>query len=344
MVKYKDGKIHMESLEVGDIIDSDVLQKFLDNFALGMNCAAVSVDREGKEVTRPSYYRNFCEGFIHKSSLGDSRCAECHNRMGEEAVKNGKPFVGPCHAGLIDFAAPIMVNGYHLGTVLGGQILDKEPDYDHIRKIAPELGINVDDLSAAAGKIDIVAKRNIEAAAEVLFVVVNSLAESGYRNLEIAYQSNTLADNFMQISQAVESISSSAVEITNGQYELEKEIRGVGELTEEIKKIMSAVKGIANKTKMIGLNASIEAARLGEMGRSFAVVAREIQHLSDSTAETTTQVTLLNQNIEQSLETTLTNSKKTLEITENQSAATEELFATVQDSVKLAEEIKTLFS
>ena len=44
MVEYKDGKIWLEKLEIKDIIDIDVLQDFLDNFALGMNCAAVAVD------------------------------------------------------------------------------------------------------------------------------------------------------------------------------------------------------------------------------------------------------------------------------------------------------------
>ena len=52
MVKYVDGKICLEALEIEDIIDIDILQDFLDNFALGMNCAAVSVDLNGKEVER----------------------------------------------------------------------------------------------------------------------------------------------------------------------------------------------------------------------------------------------------------------------------------------------------
>ena len=147
MVEYKAGRICLEKLEIKDIIDIHILQDFLDNFALGMNCAAVAVDLNGQEVTKPSYYRYFCQNYIHMSQLGDKRCAECHNRMGEEAARSGKPYVGNCHAGLIDFAAPIMVDGYHIGTVLGGQILNKEPNYDHVRKLAQELGLNSDELA-----------------------------------------------------------------------------------------------------------------------------------------------------------------------------------------------------
>lgn len=344
MVEYKNGEICLEQLEVKDIIDINVLQDFLDNFALGMNCAAVAVDSKGNEVTRPSYYRDFCQNYIHMSPLGDEHCAECHNRMGTEALKIGKPYVGSCHAGLIDFAAPITVNNHHIGTVLGGQILDKQPNLESIRNVARELGLNADNLTEAAEKIDIVPERNIRAAAEVLYVVVNELAQSGYGRLEIEYLSNTLAENFMQISQAVEVLTNSAVEITDSQHELEDEIREVKELTNEIVKINESIAQVARKIKMIGLNASIESARLGEKGRGFSVVANEIQHLSENTTSTTLQVTNLNQRIEEKLQTTIDNSHKTLAVTEDQSAAMEELYATVQNSVELAESIKQLFS
>lgn len=343
MVEYKDGKICLENLEIKDIIEIDVLQDFLDNFALGMNCAAVAVDLNGHEVTKPSYYRDFCSNYIHMSSLGDKRCAECHNRMGEEAARSGKPYIGNCHAGLIDFAAPIIVDGYHIGTVLGGQILDKQPDKDQTKQLAKELGLNSDELADAAEKIDIIPDRNIKAAAEVLYVVVNQMAESGYSNLEIEYLSNTLAENFIQISQVVESLTKSAMDITDNQHELEMEIQGVDQLTGEIGQIMESIAQVARKIKMIGLNASIEAARLGESGRGFMVVAREIQHLSENTTSTTSQVTELNQKIVEKIKTTIKNSQKTLGVTEDQSAAMEELYATVQNSVELAEFIKKIF-
>ncbi|MCI5501879.1 MAG: PocR ligand-binding domain-containing protein [Lachnospiraceae bacterium] len=344
MVEYRNGNICLEKLEVSDIIDIDVLQDFLDNFALGMNCAAVAVDSEGKEITKPSYYRDFCQKQIHMSQLGDKRCAECHNHMGQEALKLGKPYVGNCHAGLIDFAAPITVNGHHIGTVLGGQILNKQPNIVSLRNVANDLGLNPDEVEAAAERIDIVSDRNIRAAAEVLYVVVNEMAQSGFGRLEIEYLSNTLAENFMQISKAIEMLTNSAVEITDSQHELETEIQGVQDLANEIAKINDSIAQVAKKTKMIGLNASIEAARLGESGKGFAVVANEIQHLSGNTTATTSQVSNLNQRIVEKIQTTIENSHKTLAVTEDQSAAMEELCATIQNSVELAESIKDLFA
>lgn len=344
MIEYKEGKIDFEKLEIKDIIDVDVLQSFLDNFAIAVNCAAVSVDLSGNEVTRPSYYRDFCQDYIHKSTIGDQRCAVCHNEMGEKAVKQGKPFIGQCHAGLIDFAAPIIVEQHHIGTVLGGQILDSEPDLERMRNMAPELGISPDALAKAAKKIDIVATKNIQAAAEVLFVVVNEMAQSGYSRLEIEYLSNTLADNFIRISEVVENLTNSANDITNNQHGLENEINEVGTLINEIEKIMNSIMDIAKRIKMIGLNASIEAARLGTTGQGFAVVASEIQHLSANTTQITSQVTNLNKSIGEKLSSTIANSQKTLSVTENQSSEMKELYKTIQDSVKLAENIRALFT
>lgn len=344
MIEYKDQKIDFDKLEIKDIIDVHVLQSFLDNFAIAVNCAAVSVDLNGQEVTKPSYYRDFCQEYIHKSTVGDQRCAVCHNEMGEKAVKQGKPYIGHCHAGLIDFAAPIMVDGHHIGTVLGGQILDSQPNVEKMRDMAPELGIAPDDIEKAAKKIDIVSARNIQAAAEVLFLVVNSMAQSGYSRLEIEYLSNTLADNFIRISEVVENLTSSAADISVNQQVLEAEITEVGTLIEQIEKIMASIMDIAKRIKMIGLNASIEAARLGTDGQGFAVVANEIQHLSANTTQVTAQVTNLNKSISEKLASTVDNSQKTLAVTENQSAEMKDLYATIQESVKLAENIRSLFT
>ena len=60
MVECKGGRICLEKLQIKDIIDIHILQDFLDNFAWGMNCAAVAVDLNGQEVTKLSYYRDFC--------------------------------------------------------------------------------------------------------------------------------------------------------------------------------------------------------------------------------------------------------------------------------------------
>ena len=61
-------------------------------------------------------------------------CSLSHKKGGEEAARTGRPYIYTCHAGLIDFAAPIIVEGQLIGTILGGQILTASPEEEKYRK------------------------------------------------------------------------------------------------------------------------------------------------------------------------------------------------------------------
>lgn len=144
--------------------------------------------------------------------------------MGQEAAKTNKPFVGTCHAGLIDFSAPIKVEGKLIGTVLGGQILDSAVDIAHLRRTASEIGVNAESLVSSSENIVKVNRKNIEAAAEVLYIVVNSMAQNGYNSIKIATLSKKLSDNFIQASATIEELSASAHEIATNQENLNNDI------------------------------------------------------------------------------------------------------------------------
>lgn len=184
--------IDVDSLEIRDVIDINVLQNFQDNFAESMNIASVTVDINGNPVTRPSAYTDFCMNFMHATLIGENRCAESHRKGGEEAAKSGKPHIYKCHAGLIDFAAPILVDGKQIGTILGGQILTLPPIDSEFKKIAEEIGVNEGECIEALKKVKIVAEKNVKAAAEVLFIIANALSKIGYEELKLKKISKNL--------------------------------------------------------------------------------------------------------------------------------------------------------
>lgn len=342
MVIMNNLTVDVTQLELQDLIDKSVLQRFLDNFALGFNCAAVSVGRNGEEFTKPSYYRPFCANYIHASDIGDARCAACHKEFGQKAAAMNRPYISTCHAGLIDFSAPVLIEGELIGTILGGQILSNPVDEAKIREVAEDINIRPDSLIEAANQIDIVPQKTIEAAAEVLYIVVNALAQNGYNRIKAGLLSSELANGFIQISSTIEELAASAQSITGNQSVLVNEIQTVGENIESISSVLKSLTKIADQTRILGINASIEAARLGHEGKAFAVVAEEIRRLADTTKTTVISIDSLKENIEKSLNSTTETANITLGTTSQQSAAMEELSATVQSSTGLAEQLREI--
>lgn len=329
----------LTKLKLRDLLDIEVLQKFQDNFAESMNVASVTVDIDGNPVTKPSSYTSFCNNFVHSTKIGDDRCAMSHKKGGEEAVRTRRPYIYKCHAGLIDFAAPIMVEGVHIGTILGGQILYSKPEEEEYRKVAGEIGVDGDKLVDAVNKVNVSTEANISAGAEVLFIVANTLSQVGYHKHKMKSMSNNLVESFSQISATMEELAASSVTVMNNQETLNKEIVNVKSISAQINVILNAIKSIADQTKMLGLNASIEAARSGEAGRGFAVVATEIRSLSQNSKETALKIVDLTSSIQDSVQKTLDISASTMENTEQQSAAIEETTASIEEVLALTNEL-----
>ncbi|MCO5107175.1 MAG: methyl-accepting chemotaxis protein [Burkholderiaceae bacterium] len=75
--------------------------------------------------------------------------------------------------------------------------------------------------------------------------------------------------------------------------ETEKRIKRLGERSQEIGQVVGIIQAIAERTGILALNASMQAATAGEAGRSFAVVADEVKRLSESARESATRISRL---------------------------------------------------
>ena len=345
------GKLDLGVLEIKDVLDIDMLQKFQDNFAQGMNIASVTVDRNGNSVTKPSSYTNFCQ-YTHSTQIGDDRCAKSHKKGGEEAIRTKKPYIYKCHAGLIDFAAPITIEGESIGTILGGQILYYKHEELEFRKTAREIGFDEDRYVEALNKVKIIEEKNVEAAAELLYVVANYLSKIGYEQIKNNSESHdkltsiaeVLNNSFSHIAATMEELAVSSIDVTNNQHTLAQNINDINKISEDINNILNSIKNIADKTRMLGLNAAIEAARAGESGKGFGVVANEIRTLSESSKETTQKIVSLTDRIQSAIAKALNESESTLKTTENQSSSIEEVTGNVEELSGLVEELNNIIS
>lgn len=107
--------------DIYQIFNPDKFQKVQDDISMASELAIITVDYKGVPITAHSNCSEFCKKV--RSSQYGVYCEKCDSHGGLEAARIGKPFIYLCHAGLIDFAIPIIVDGLYLGALMAGQVL-----------------------------------------------------------------------------------------------------------------------------------------------------------------------------------------------------------------------------
>ena len=163
---------------------------------------------------------------------------------------------------------------------------------------------------------------------------------------EMSLTSGTISVDMQEAAQATETIQSRASEGRAGVHSIQssietltREVRGgfdsvqqVTGQTEQIASILQTIESIAEQTNLLALNAAIEAARAGEQGRGFAVVADEVRSLAQRTQDSTEEIRSM-------IETLIHSSKSALTSMESCSTMAT---STAEEVVKNAEMIESL--
>ncbi len=286
----------LNNITLLDVIDRHTLQSIQDAFAAATGMAAIATDKNGP-VTEGSNFTDFCMNLTRKSRTGADRCNQCDLRGGEEASRTGKPAVYYCTSGLMDFAAPVIVNGQHIGNLIGGQVLPEEPDEAKFRRIADELGIDQEEYIAALHKVRIIPKRQIEAAANLLWEMANALSEVGYQKLVALDSQKNKEDLIRDVINKFSTIDEQMTDVMTNIQNLESNFATIkdsagtsSKAVESTDGIVKAIENASTQLTLIGFNASIEAKRAGAAGAGFNVIAQEVRTLADKNTKQANEV------------------------------------------------------
>lgn len=171
-------------LYLTDLIDAEMLQQIQDAFSDMTEMAGLSTDSRGIAITQGSSFHDFCMS-TRATEMGRRRCEQCDMNGARISQKYSNAFSYRCHAGLVDFAAPIMANNEIVGCFIGGQVLVEPPDIAYIRETAIELGINPDKYEEEVKKIPIVSREQVEKAAHFLYVISSVLSNIAFKSYEL---------------------------------------------------------------------------------------------------------------------------------------------------------------
>lgn len=162
----------MNHKKITDIIEKETLVDLLRSFSNVTGFMTKIVGPEGELLIPPVEVSDYC-----KMVRGAVECKISNNEMTQKALETGKAELYYCHLNIWHFAAPIVLNDVHYGTIIGGQFLIEEPCMDRVKSHADEFNIPFSVLENKIKAVPYGVKRTAMLAGEVLHSIASSIGK-----------------------------------------------------------------------------------------------------------------------------------------------------------------------
>lgn len=177
----------MDKLFQTGSIERQYLDDTMKSFcrATGLHIEVVDVEGNTSFIPGDLERCGFCE-LIRSQPNGKEHCRKSYHRASIEAAKWEEPYFFRCHAGLVIWTVPILNQGNLIGSIICGQVLMWKPDeyfWQEIKTLKMG-GEGLFQLKNLVNRIEIVSPGRIQAAAEMLFDVVNYVLKRDFFILE----------------------------------------------------------------------------------------------------------------------------------------------------------------
>ncbi len=158
-----------------------------------------------------------------------------------------------------------------------------------------------------------------------------SMGKSLKKQNEHQEQINSIAAALQEITASIEEISGGAGKIASASEDINKKSEDTYSQMGQTDTILKYIQGISDQTNLLGLNAAIEAARAGDHGRGFSVVAEEIRKLSSETKNAVANISNILMTIKTSVEGMNKLVADTTSITKLQAESTDQILGALEE-------------
>ncbi|HEM55886.1 MAG TPA: hypothetical protein ENO30_03890, partial [Thermodesulfobium narugense] len=255
-----------------------------------------------------------------------------------------------CHANIQNFIVPVLLYGKRIGNIAGGQCLPKEPDkemIEHFRKYFTEIGVeNIEEALETLKTAHINSRERIgnftimfDALGKIISNYLMFQVEAKIEEMKLFETIDKNQKISSSLTQTLNSLSATSEELAASSEETAAIVNEARNKLDETEAINTFIKKIANQTRLLGLNAAIEASRAGVHGKGFGVVASEIQKLATESMKFANKINETLTEINISVKQILESSQNIAKVSEDQAISINEISKVAEELYVISEKL-----